>query len=691
MTPRYAIKRLALIYWCFLLCAAVVVVHLYRVQVIRNKHYVAEAERQHKQKIVLPAKRGDIIDRNGNPLALSAEGLNVYAVPERIKNKKRVVRLLASQLNMNESSLLHRISAKRPFVMIQQKVNPLTLSELQEMDLEGIGFIPSSKRYYPRHSLAAQVIGYVGVDEVGLTGVEFSHDSHLCGKPGWLVVQRDARGKPYNTLEYPLRRQKNGCHLRLTIDAEFQEIVEEALRRSVEKSRARNGCVVALAPNTGEILALANWPSVDLNANRNFRESDFFNLATNLPFEPGSTFKTFTASALLAGGYISLEDSVFCENGTYALRNRVIRDVHSYGELTVKEVISKSSNIGMSKLIKKISDEELYRFLRAFGFGAYTGETFSGEDMGLLPPPARWDRTTKTSLAIGYGVLATPLQMAMAYASLANGGKLYEPRLVAEICDDNGNLNSSFKPRLIRRVLPEEITRQITRALVASVDSGTGTAAAVPGFKVAGKTGTSMKADPESGYGGNGYISSFGGFFPATDPQIAIFITINEPVYELRWGGSCAAPVFGEIIRNTLLSTSNIIDRRLLGLPRSTIKQSAFSTPNSSERKTPVEPRKSPAGLRSSSEKTIMPRLTGLSMRKAFTLLAGLGLNARINGGGKVCSQSPQPGTELQPGALCSLAGSASSRKENSYSMVTPAGQQARNSANFRQIDWEEK
>jgi cell division protein FtsI (penicillin-binding protein 3) len=691
LTPRYAIKRLSLIYWCFLLSALVIIGHLYRIQVIRHQRYLSEAERQHKQKIVLPPKRGDIFDRNGNPLALSAEGLDVYAVPERIKNKKQVAHSLASQLNLNENQLLDRISGKRPFVMIQQKVNPLALSELQEMNLEGVGFIPSSKRYYPRHSLAAQVIGYVGVDEVGLTGVEFSHDSHLCGKPGWLVVQRDARGKPYNTLEYPLRRQTNGYHLRLTLDAEFQEIVEEALRRSVEKSGARNGCVVALDPHTGKILALANCPSIDLNAERNFRKGDFFNLATNLPFEPGSTFKTFTASALLAGGHISLNDSIFCENGVYTLRNRIIRDVHPYGNLTVKEVISKSSNIGMSKLIRKIGDKELYRTLRAFGFGAYTGENFGGEDRGLLPAPARWDRTTKTSLAIGYGVLVTPLQMAMAYASLANGGILYEPGLVAEIYDESGNLHYSFKPRKIRRVLPEKVAREITRALIAVVDSGTGTAASVPGFKVAGKTGTSMKADPESGYGGNGYISSFGGFFPAINPQIVILITINEPSYSSRWGGSCAAPVFGEIIRNTLLSTSNVINRRLLGLPYSTVKTAALNTLQTPGRMNPVTLQRSAARTSSSSERIIMPQLTGLSMRKALTILTELGLKARVEGGLKVRIQSPKPGIELPRGALCRLIGISSSQEASSYSMVTQSARELNNSRHLQQIDWEEK
>lgn len=366
----------------------IVVGNLFRIQVLRHDRYLAEAERQHKQKIVLPARRGHIFDRNGEPLAVSAEGLNIYAVPERINDKRKVARALASQLNLPARSVLERISNDRAFVMIQQKVNPLEVQKLREMSLEGVGFIPSSKRYYPHHSLAAQLIGYVGIDEEGLTGVEFQYDKMLRGDPGWLVVQRDARGKPYNMLDYPVVRQVDGAHLRLTIDAQFQEIAEDELFRSIKQNGARNGCLVAIRPATGEILALANYPPVDLNSNRSFGRNDFLNLAANLPFEPGSTLKAFTGGALLAGGYVSLGENIFCENGAFAVSpRRTVRDVHSFGKLSFLQVITHSSNIGMVKLIQRIPDEELFRSLRALGFGEYTGQCFSGEDKGFLSPP----------------------------------------------------------------------------------------------------------------------------------------------------------------------------------------------------------------------------------------------------------------------------------------------------------------
>ena len=679
MIPRTAVKRLSLVLWCALLFSAVEIGHLFRLQILKHETYLAEAERQHKQKIILPPKRGDILDCNGSPLAISAEGLNVYAIPDRIKNRKKTAALLARYLDLSENYISRRISTDRPFVMIRQKVNPLSLRELQEKNLEGIGFVPSSKRYYPRHSLAAQLIGYVGVDEVGLTGIEFSRDSELSGEPGWLVVQRDALGNPYNVLDYPLRRQTNGCHLRLTIEAEFQEIAEDALRRSVVESGAHSGCVVAVNPANGKILALANYPGVDLNTEDNFKLNDFLNLATNLPYEPGSTFKPFSGCALLASKHVTLKDTVFCENGTFKLRDRVIRDVHRYGKLSFRDVIAKSSNIGMAKLIQRSGNEELYRVLRDFGFGSYTGNAFSGEDRGVLPPPTEWSRATKTSLAIGYNLLVTPLQMAMAYAALANGGGLYEPALVEAVFNENGNMRFSFTPRMVRRVLEKGVIAKMTQAMIAVVDSGTGTAAAVPGFKVAGKTGTSMKANPQSGYGGNGYISSFGGFFPAESPQIAMYIMINDPDFKNRWGGTCAAPVFGEIIRNTLLSTSRVIDRARLGLPCSTVQTAAIASGESSSSRTgPEAPAISPADPSADSGAVTVPQLAGLSMRSAVARLAVLGLQARVLGGVRVLDQKPAPGTVLRRGGLCTLTGSQPV-SDKSFSMITdsaPAGEQ---------------
>jgi len=692
LPPRHAVKRLSLIFWGALLFAVFLSGYLFRIQVLQHEHYLAEAERQHKRKIILPSKRGDILDRNGKPLALSAEGLDVYAVPERIKNKKAVAGLLAAKLHLKEKRLLQRLSCSKPFVMIRRKVNPLALREIQEMKLEGIGFIPSSKRYYPRHTLAAQVVGYVGVDDTGLAGVEFRYEDQLRGKPGWIVAQRDARGNPYNVLDYPIRKQTNGRHLRLTIEAEFQEIVEEALRRAVIESGAVNGCVVAVNPHNGQILAMANYPSVDLNTRRNFKNKDFLNLATNLPFEPGSTFKPFTASALLAGGYVSLGDSVYCENGVYTFNKRTIRDVHKYGTLSFCEVIAKSSNIGMSKLIRRIPDKKLYRQLRAFGFGCYTGQTFKGEDKGFLPLPSRWDHTTKTSLAIGYSVMVTPLQMAMAYASLANGGILYEPALIAEIFDESGKTYYSFKPHPVRRALSEEVCRKITRALIQVVEKGTGTAASVAGFRVAGKTGTSMKTSVEGGYDGKAYIGSFGGFFPAENPQIAMFITINEPDFSYRWGGKCAAPVFSEIIRNTLYSTSNVIDRRKLRFSNPAMLKSAGLSPRppAAESKTPHRPETS-FQAPEQSQRIIMPEVTGFSIRKAVATLRKLGLKARITGGIKVSSQFPKPGTLLSRGEVCSLKGVSHLPQDNSFSMLSQTEPPGENNGRLRQSNGEKQ
>ncbi|MFC1537472.1 penicillin-binding protein [Gemmatimonadota bacterium] len=659
----------------FFAAYSVILGHLFVIQVLEHEQHLAQAERQHKRRINLPSKRGNILDRRGNPLAVSAEGLDIYAIPEQIKHKNRVAEILSTHLSLPKQALLKRISSSRSFVMVRQKANPIETEKLQQMDLDGIGFIPSSKRYYPRHSLAAQVIGYVGLDEIGLTGLEFKFDSELRGKPGWLVIQRDAKGKPHNLLEYPLSKQTNGCNLRLSIDAEFQEIVEEALRKAVAGSQAKNGCVIAINPHNGQILALANHPSADLNSRDTFRKSDFYNLAINLPYEPGSTIKPLTTGALLATGCIKMDDTVYCEQGVYTFQRRTIRDVHSYGKLSVFEVLVNSSNIGMAKLIRKIPDDKLYKSLRAFGLGTYTGECFSGEDKGTLPLPSNWDPATKTSLGYGYGLLVTPLQMAMAYAALANGGTLYEPELVEEIFDEQGRCQYRFEPRAVRRVLPEKVVSQITRSMVAVVDSGTGRAAAVPGYKVAGKTGTSMKANPGSGYDGSEYISSFGGFFPADDPQLAIFVIINSPSYSQRWGGSCAAPAFSEIIRNTLVSQSEVIDRSRLNLGgpqlRLAVNESLDRTSLPAGHGSSLPSETGSATQSQNQVKTVtMPKLRGLTMRQAVETLTGLGLKVSISGGIQVLKQKPEPGTIMSCGTTCVLQGSPSVQRDNSLALV---------------------
>ncbi|MBN2287911.1 MAG: transpeptidase family protein [Candidatus Glassbacteria bacterium] len=676
--PRHAVKRLVLLVSGLFTVYAVVLGHLFVIQVLDHEKHLAEAERQHKRRINLPSKRGQILDCRGDPLAVSAEGLDIYAVPDQIKSKKQVAGILAGHLGIPEQPLLKRISGSRSFVMIRQKVNPAQTEKLQELELDGIGFIPSSKRYYPRHGLAAQVIGYVGLDEDGLTGLEFKYDKQLRGKPGWLVIQRDARGKPHNLLEYPLSEQTNGFSLRLSIEAEFQEIVEEALRRAVTGSGAKNGCIIAVDPDDGRILALANYPSADLNSRDTFRKNDFLNLAINLPYEPGSTIKPLTAAAMLSAGCISMDDTVFCERGVYTFQRRTIKDVHPYGNLSVFKVLVNSSNIGMAKLIRKIPDKKLYRSLRAFGLGSYTGECFSGEDKGLLPLPRDWDPATKTSLGIGYGLLATPLQMTMAYAALANGGTLYEPSLVEEIFDEQGDCRYRFSPRPVRRVLPEEIARQVVRSMVAVVDSGTGRSAAVPGYKVAGKTGTSMKASPGSGYDGAGYISSFGGFFPAEEAQLAIYITINSPSYSLRWGGSCAAPAFSEIISNTLVSQSTVIDRSRLNLGSSQLLMAAVEPDSPPPATGPGAAAQPSPGLPASKRRTpgstlTMPKLTGLTMRQAVETLSGLGLKVSISGGIRVLSQKPAPGTVLSRGITCVLQGLQPAKQENSLALAAKA------------------
>ena len=663
MAPRSAEKRISFIYFMAAMAFAVVLVQLFLIQVKEHGYYMAEAERQHKRRISIPSRRGEILDSRGEPLAVAGEGLDVYAVPSQISDPQKVAGALSKQFDIPARTLRKRISRKAPFVMIKQKANPLEIQALKEMDLDGIGFMPTTKRYYPHNSLAAQIVGLVGTDSEGLSGIEFLYDDNLKGKSGWLVVQRDARGQAHNVLEYPLSEQKDGNSIRLTIEAEFQEIVEHALTKAVLDNGAKSGCIVALDPSTGKVLALANYPTLNLNSDiGEYSLKDMRNLATNMPYEPGSTMKALTGSALLAGGHISLKDTIFCENGMYRLNRRIIRDVHHFGDLSFHDIIKNSSNVGMAKLIQRIPDNELYRCLRSFGLGNYTSESFRGEDKGILPNPSRWDRATKTSLAIGYGLLATPLQMALAYASLANGGTLYEPILVDDIIDKDGNQIFKSSPRAVRKVLDGKSIEDIRTAMKAVVNDGTAKSAAVDGFEVAGKTGTSMKADPNGGYGGSGYVGSFGGFFPADDPQLVIFIVINEPAYSYRWGGTCAAPAFSQIVRRTLISNSSVIDRKKLGVAEHRFFATYQDTLETNHEQ--IHPNYIPVTASypvNVNDSTVtafsLPDVRGLTIRQAASRLTSMGLRVEIKGSIKVVSQAPVPGTNVAPGDLCRLSG----------------------------------
>ena len=663
MAPRSAEKRISFIYVMAALAFAVVLVQLFLIQVREHGYYMAEAERQHKRRVSIPSRRGEILDNRGEPLAVAGEGLDVYAVPSQINDPHKAVKALSEQFDIPAGTLRKRISRKAPFVMIKQKANPLEIEALKEMNLDGIGFMPTTKRYYPHNSLAAQIVGLVGTDSEGLSGVEFLYDENLRGKSGWLVVQRDARGQAHNVLEYPLSEQKDGNSIRLTIEAEFQEIVEHALAKAVSDNGAKSGCIVALDPNTGKVLALANYPTLDLNSDLGeYSLKDMRNLATNMPYEPGSTMKALTGSALLAGGQVTLTDTIFCENGIYRLNRRIIRDVHPFGDLSFHDIIKNSSNVGMAKLIQRIPDNELYRCLRAFGLGNYTSENFRGEDKGILSHPSDWDRTTKTSLAIGYGLLVTPLQMALAYASLANGGTLYEPLLVEDIIDKDGMRIFSSSPRAVRKVLDRKSIEYMRTAMIAVVSDGTAKPASVDGFEVAGKTGTSMKTDPNGEYSGSGYVGSFGGYFPANDPQLVIFIVINEPSFSHRWGGTCAAPAFSEIIRRTLISNSNVIDRKRLGIGQRQFFAEYQDTLGTNHENTHVSYIPVTTGYPMiQDESTVtafaLPDVRGLTIRQAASRLTSMGLRVEIEGSIKVVSQVPVPGTNVAPGDLCRLSG----------------------------------
>ncbi len=480
-------------------------------------------------------ERGLIVDRNGDKLALSLETYSVYARPEEIEHKSNTAKKLASILEIEYENILNLLNRKKPFIWIQRQVDLKYAKDLEELDIKGVYLEKEYKRYYPNNNLASHVIGFSGVDNKGLEGIEYYFDDVLL--PGRI----DDKKINYST-------RSRGYTIVLTIDKYIQEIVEEEINRAWKQTGAKLITVIVMNPSTGEILALANKPYYDLNKFNKFTDSTIRNKAITDSFEPGSTFKIFIASILLDTGLVHEEDIFLCE-GQIDVEGITIHDTRAHGMVTYRQVLEKSCNVGMIKSIKKIDKITLYERLRAFGFGTPTGINLSGEARGLLRNPKDWSRISKFAIAIGQEVSVTPLQLITAASALANRGVLMQPRLVKQIENHNGSVLKKYPPLKIRRVSDEETAEMVMDILTGVLsEKGTGYKAKIDGYTIGGKTGTAQIADSEKGgYLENQFYASFIGFVPIPNPRIVVLVTLDRPSKEV-YGGQSAAPIFKSIV-----------------------------------------------------------------------------------------------------------------------------------------------
>lgn len=529
----------------------IVFLRLIVVQGIQHDTWLKRAERAHEKNVQIEAERGSIYDRNGRTLAMNVELPSVYAVPRAIAHPGSVSRKLAPLLGMNPKALHKKLDNKRHFTWLFRKIDPAKAEEIRRLKIKGIGFVAESQRVYPKRSLFGHVLGFAGLDNHGLEGIELKYDGTLRGETGWLVVERDAFGKSVfpKGLDYIV--PSRGKDLHLTVDEVIQHISERELGRMVEQTGAKGGTVIVMDPWTGEILSMVVTPRFNPNTVGKYRPSDWRNRAITDIYEPGSTFKIVTASAAIEEELVEADEMIDCESGTYAVKGTVIHDHEAIGVVPFRQVIAKSSNICTVKVAEILGETRLADYISAFGFGERSGVDLVGESPGLLREKENWSRRSLASLSIGQEIGVTPLQMAVAATVVANGGWLMTPHLVKSTGRDEESRTTPA--RMKRRVISEETAKEMVQILKGVVSrSGTAQLAAISGYSVAGKTGTAQKFDRETErYSRDKYVSSFVGFVPAEDPVITILVVVDEPENE-AWGGTVAAPVFSAIGKEVL-------------------------------------------------------------------------------------------------------------------------------------------
>ncbi len=651
-------NRALIIILLFFLLFLVVVYALYDIQVRRHENYKFLAERQQNKIEEIKAMRGVIKDRTGNVIAFSKREVSYYADLRMLKSsgKEQIAEKFAKVFKKKKSYYLSKMQGGKKNVLLEKNVDGLRAEELDGFIAEGLFKEENISRKYPFGTLASHILGYVENSGRGRSGIESVFDSHLRGKNGSRYVERDVWGRTVSVVESQSIPAENGLNVDLTIDAGYQKILETELLDGVQKFMARSASGIIMNPNTGEILALANYPDYDPQEFSAADDEARRNRILTDTYEPGSTIKPLIIAALLNEGIVKEDNVIFAENGSYKFNRTRITDVHPYGNLTVHDVLVNSSNIGMAKLSTKMDDNSFYKYLRDFGFGNRTLINLPGETEGTLKRPSNFNDLTKAFISFGYEVSVTPIQMAAAYCALVNGGTLYQPYIVKSI-SKNGKAVEKFEPVKIRDVISRETSEKVKKMMVDVVEKGTAKTAKVENISIGGKTGTSQIL-VDNKYSKGNYNTSFVGFLPAENPKAVCFILVKFPQVGM-YGGLVAAPVFKETVEGLIKTDETLIDWNAKADQGNTgfiaLKENGSSEKNGtvfsniSEKKIPKETNE----IRKIVTSNLMPELYGLSKREATSILNAMGIKYRISGRGKVVSQSVKTGTRISSGTVC--------------------------------------
>jgi cell division protein FtsI (penicillin-binding protein 3) len=682
-----------------------------KLQLVDGARYREAAERQASVSAQIHAKRGVIKDRRGAELSITVDVDSVFAEPRRIRDRPAAARALAPVLGLSRADLEKRLSMDRAFLYLRRRVDTGTAERVRALGIDGVGIRAEPKRFYSNIELAAHVLGFTGWDGLGKAGIERTFDGDLRGRSYEVPSLRDALGKKVFAEGVVPQSALEGSDVHLTLDGDIQHAAEEALERAVSAHRAKAGTAIVMDPHDGDVLAMASYPTYNPNNLGKSDANDRLNRAISAVYEPGSTLKMVTIAAALEAGLVEPSTTIDCEGGKWRVGGRTIGDSsHEYDELTVTEILKVSSNICAAKIGFLLGKKDLHAALGSFGFGVRTGIELPGEVDGLIRPYEAWREITLANVAFGQGVAVTPIQIAQATSVIANGGFLVRPRLVAEVVDKSGERTAIAPPKKAR-VISEATARRVARMMVeVTREGGTAEGAVVPGFAVAGKTGTAQKIDPVTkAYSHELHVSSFVGFVPADRPEVVILVLVDEPSAGSSYGGVVAAPAFSEIAvaalaalevfpgdeasqqlflekhrpktpitaPNPLEFEENPVDPGALEDSLSASAQAllGFTGPGLEALAEEIEPaaegesraeraasrRRAKSGgsalpIRDPTEiSRAMPDLRGLTLREVLDRSREIGCDPVIAGSGRVVRTSPGVGTRIEPGAPCKI------------------------------------
>ncbi|HEX6688710.1 MAG TPA: penicillin-binding protein 2 [Solirubrobacterales bacterium] len=532
-------RRIGLLFAGFLLCFLIIAGRAFWLQGVQGAKLASEAAYQQTDVVTVPGLRGSVLDRFGNPLAVSEDAKTIYATPYQVKQPRQTAAKLAPILDLEESEVLKSLTEDSGFAYVARKVDLPSAARVDRLELPGIGELPDSRRTYPQGDLAAQTIGAVGDEGQGLTGLEMGEESILHGTDGERRIVNDALGEPIR-LE-TVKEASDGEDLRLTLDPAIQKETEQVLGEVGETYAPKGATAIVMNPRNSQLLAIANWPPVDPTDLENVDPEDLINRATGFTYEPGSTFKAFTVSSALEEGLVTPE-TAFTLPPQLHVADRIIEDAEPRPTVTlsVAEILSHSSNVGAATIGLEVGAEKFSRWIGRFGFGRPTGVQFPAEEQGLVPALDEYSGSTMGNLPIGQGLGVTPMQMIAGYAAIANGGILRQPQLIERIGDET--VTEPRGHRVISPLVAEEVRTMLEGVLA---PGGTASEVSVPGYTLAGKTGTAQVAENGT-YSETKYIASFIGFAPAQDPRLLVAVVVDQPQGEI-YGGSVAAPAFGKI------------------------------------------------------------------------------------------------------------------------------------------------